>query len=48
MSSDYLQNYLNKYTYKPNRRNSADLFERVVIASVFLTVIMCLIKKKYI
>jgi len=35
MSSDYLQNYLNEFTYKLNRRNFADLFERVIIASVF-------------
>jgi transposase-like protein len=35
MSSDYLQNYLNEFTYKLNRRNFADLFERVIIAAVF-------------
>ena len=35
MSSDYLQNYLNEFAYKLNRRNFADLFERVIIASVF-------------
>ncbi|MEI7661257.1 MAG: IS1595 family transposase [Bacteroidota bacterium] len=35
MSSDYLQNYLNEFTYKLNRRNFADLFQRVIIAAVF-------------
>jgi len=35
MSSDYLQNYLNEFAYKLNRRNFADLFERVIIAAVF-------------
>jgi len=35
MSSDYLQNYLNEFTYKLNRRNFADLFERVIKAAVF-------------
>lgn len=35
MSSDYLQNYLNEFDYKLNRRNFADLFERVIIAAVF-------------
>ena len=35
MSSDYLQNYLNEFIYKLNRRNFADLFERVFIAVVF-------------
>ena len=35
MSSDYLQNYLNEFTYKLNRRNSEDLFGRVIIAAVF-------------
>ncbi len=35
MSSNYLQNYLNEFTYKLNRRNFADLFERVIIAAVF-------------
>ncbi|MEI7661285.1 MAG: IS1595 family transposase [Bacteroidota bacterium] len=35
MSSDYLQNYLDEFAYKLNRRNFADLFERVIIAAVF-------------
>ncbi|MEI6684199.1 MAG: IS1595 family transposase [Bacteroidota bacterium] len=35
ISSDYLQNYLDEFAYKLNRRNFADLFERVIIAAVF-------------
>ena len=35
MNSNYLQNYLNEFVYKLNRRFSADLFERVIIAAVF-------------
>ena len=35
MSSDYLQNYLNEFAYKLNRRHFADLFEMVIIATVF-------------
>ena len=35
MSSDHLQNYLSEFAYKLNRRNFADLFERVIIAAVF-------------
>jgi len=35
MSSNHLQNYLNEFVYKLNRRNFADLFERVIIAAVF-------------
>jgi len=35
ISSDYLQNYLNEFNYKLNRRFSRDLFERVIIAAVF-------------
>ena len=35
MSSDYLQNYLNEFAYKLNRRHFADLFERVMVAAVF-------------
>jgi transposase-like protein len=35
MDTNYLQNYLDEFTYKLNRRYSPDLFERVIIASVF-------------
>jgi transposase-like protein len=35
ISSNYLQNYLNEFNYKLNRRFSRDLFERVIIAAVF-------------
>jgi len=35
MSSNYLQNYLNEFIYKLNRRFNGDLFERVIIAAVF-------------
>jgi transposase-like protein len=35
MSSVNLQNYLNEFVYKMNRRNFADLFERGIIAAVF-------------
>jgi hypothetical protein len=35
MSSDNLQNYLNEFVYNLNRRNFADLSERVIIAAVF-------------
>ncbi|MBP8041746.1 MAG: IS1595 family transposase, partial [Bacteroidales bacterium] len=32
---NYLQNYLNEFIYKLNRRFNGDLFERVIIAAVF-------------
>jgi transposase-like protein len=35
ISVNYLQNYLNEFNYKLNRRFSADLFDRVIIAAVF-------------
>jgi hypothetical protein len=34
MKDTYLQNYLNEFCYKTNRRNSDNLFERLMIASV--------------
>jgi len=35
LDANYLQNYIDEFMYKLNRRNSFDLFERVVIAAVF-------------
>jgi hypothetical protein len=35
ISSDNIQNYLNEFAYKQNRRNFAYKFERVIIAVVF-------------
>ena len=35
ISVNYLQNYINEFIYKLNRRFSGDLFERVIIAAVF-------------
>lgn len=33
IGKDYLQNYLNEYCYKLNRRNfNSDLFDRMIIA----------------
>ena len=35
INADYLQNYLNEFAYKLNRRYVKDLFERVFVAVVF-------------
>ena len=35
INTDYLQNYLNEFVYKLNRRYMNDLFERVFVAAVF-------------
>jgi hypothetical protein len=35
MSSVYLQNYLNEFAYKLNRRYCHDIFDRVIIAAIF-------------
>ena len=34
MKKEYLQNYLNEFCYKTNRRYSNNLFDRLMIASV--------------
>jgi len=35
VDANYLQNYLDEFTYKLNRRFCKDLFERVFIAGVY-------------